>query len=94
MLIEVNEKVSKEAYELALGLKKFVVSIKQSLSDGWQPGSDLPVLLQAVILDLVPAINGIDKIPEEEKENLEAFVTAFLLPVKSLAFELLKKQGV
>jgi len=91
MLIDVNEKVTKEAYELGMGLNKFVLDMRAALADGWQPGSDLPAVLTATINDLVPAVQGVDQLAAEEKENTEAFFTAFMLPVKSLVFKLLAK---
>lgn len=91
-LLDVNQKVSKEAYELADGVKKTILDIKKALEDGWQPGQDLPAVLSAVMVDLVPAVQGIDKMSVEMTEDTEAFVTAFLLPFKSLAFELIAKK--
>lgn len=89
--MEVSVKVTKEAYELSVGLKKFVLDVKQALSDGWQPGQDLPVVMQAAVMDLVPAVQGLESLGAEQKEDLEAFVTALSLPMKELAFSLLKK---
>jgi hypothetical protein len=94
MIVDTQEKVSKEAHELAEGIANTVLSIQKALSDGWQPGQDLPIILNAVLLDLVPKIQGIEKLGSEKEENLEAFVTAFLLPVKKLAFRLFKKTVV
>lgn len=94
MKVEVKLQVSKEAYELGKGLKDLVLNVKKALSDGWQPGQDLPVVIQAVVMDLVPAVQGIEKLDSESKEDLEAFVMAFLVPAKELAFNLLKKDEV
>lgn len=90
MVQDVQVKVSKEAHELGEGLKKFVLSIKGALADGWQPGADIPVVLSAALADLVPAVQGVEKIKDETKEDLEAFVSALVLPAKELAFALLK----
>lgn len=91
MLIDLPiQKGTKEAYELAAGLKQFTLDIKRALADGWQPTQDIPAFLAATITDLVPAVQGVDKLGAEEKENAEAFVTSFLIPSKELAFELLK----
>lgn len=90
MVQDVTVKVSKEAYELGEGLKKFVLSIKGALADGWQPGQDIPVVLTAALSDLVPAVQGVEKVKEEVKEDLEAFVSALVLPAKEMAFALAK----
>lgn len=79
MVVDLNVKVSKEAHELADGMANCVLAIKKALADGWQPGQDLPVVLSAVMTDLVPAVQGVDKLAGEQKENITAFVTAFTL---------------
>lgn len=88
--MEVTQKVTKEAYELGEGCKKTVLAIYKALKDGWQPGQDMPIVFQTIMADLVPAVQGIEKLTEEQKEDQEAFFTSFMLPAKSLAFELLK----
>lgn len=85
-VIQVQVSVSKEASELGDGLVKFVSDVKQALADGWQPGSDLPALLQATIADLVPAVQGVEKLGAEIVENEEAFVTAFMLSGKKIVY--------
>lgn len=90
MVIQTSQNVTKEAFELSSGLKKFVLDIKKALADGWQPGTDLPVVMQAAIMDLVPAVQGLENLGAEKKEDSEAFVTGLLLPMKELGFALLK----
>lgn len=89
--LKLEVEVSKEAYELSTGVKNCILSIRKALKDGWQPGQDMPVIFQAVIADLVPAVQGIDSLSLESKEDLSAFIKAFSLPVQDLAAELLKK---
>lgn len=79
MVVDKTVKVSKEADELADGIARCIVSIRKALADGWQPGSDLPVVLSSVMADLVPAVQGVEKLGAEKKENVQAFVTAFAL---------------
>lgn len=90
-VLDIQVKVTKEAHELSSGLKAFVLHIQKALSDGWQPGADLPVVMQAAIVDLVPAVQGLEGLGAEQKEDVEAFVTGLSLPMKELAFALLKK---
>lgn len=86
MLVNKTVQVSKEADELGEGLVQFLKDVRKALSDGWQPGADLPVFLQATIADLVPAVQGVEKLGEELKENEEAFVSAFLLAGKKAVY--------
>ncbi len=86
MIQEVKVQVSKEAYELGQGVVQFLRDVKQALADGWQPGKDLPVLLQATFADIVPAVQGVDALGAEGSENEEAFVTAFLLAAKQAVY--------
>lgn len=89
--MEVSVKVTKEAYELADGLKKFVLDIKGALADGWQPGADLPVVLSAALADLVPAVQGVEKLGDEAKADVQGFINGLVLPAEALAVALLKK---
>lgn len=86
MRTTVSVEVTKEAHELVEGVVKFLGDLKGALADGWQPGKDLPVLLQATIADLVPAVQGVEKLGVESKEDEEAFVTAFLLGGKKAIY--------
>ena len=86
MVHDVTVQVSKESYELGQGVVKFLAALKQALKDGWQPGADLPVLLNAAILDLVPGFQGVEKLGLEKQENLKAFVTAYSLSGVDAAF--------
>lgn len=79
MTKEISVTVSKETIELMDGLAKFVGAVKTALKDGWQPGSDLPVLLSSTITDLVPALDGIDKVKEELLKEKAAFVRALTI---------------
>jgi len=54
---------------LAVGLGKFAVAVKTSMADGWDLSQDLPALMTAALTDLLPAINGVDQIGDEAKED-------------------------
>lgn len=86
MVQEIPVKVSKEAYELGQGIKKFIRDIKGALADGWQPGNDLPVILAATLADLIPALQGVEKLGSEIKENESAFISAFLQSTIDITF--------
>lgn len=87
----ISVQVQKEAYELGQGVAKFVGDLKQALSDGWQPGQDLPAILQATMADLIPAIQGVEKLGPELKENSKAFVNSFALSGIDMAFVFVPK---
>lgn len=81
--------VSKETYELLIGVARLVEIVKNQVADGWQPGIDIPVIIASAIGDLVPAIQGVEKIKEEIAENKVAFGHALLLG----AAEIVRKAG-
>lgn len=87
-LIEVE--VSVETHELGQGLAKMIASVKQALADGWQPGTDLPVIISSAVSDLVPAVQGVDKIGAEMAENKQAFANAVYLGLSPVAFQFVK----
>ena len=64
---KIEIELPKESYELAVGLGKFAAAVKQSLHDGWQVGEDLPAMIAAALNDLVPSVQGFEKIDEEAK---------------------------
>lgn len=78
---------SKEADELVQGTRKFISSIRKAVSDGWQPAQDVPLILQAAFLDLVPAIQGTEKLANEHGENKRAFVRSFVEGASDLALD-------
>lgn len=83
--------VSKEAEELAQALLNIVRATKSALDDGWQPILDVPAIMIAAVKVLPSALNGIDQIDDEFRENPSALLNAFLLVGSQLAGEFLKK---
>ena len=89
--VEVTSEVSKELYELVDALGQMALAVKAALADGWQVGTDLPVLVAAAMSTLGPAVEGVDKITDEVAEDLGASVLALAVPLAKLLPELLKK---
>lgn len=81
---------AKETLELGEGLAKFVSSLQGALADGWQSGQDLPVLLSAALTDLVPAVQGVEKIKDEVKDP-QSFSNGIYVGVSSIPFLFIKK---
>jgi hypothetical protein len=77
----VQVEVSKEMYELGMGLASVVDAVKQATADGWQPGQDLPAIVVAAIAILPPALQGVDQIKSEIAEDKGAFIAAVALPI-------------
>ncbi len=88
--VMVQTEVAKEVYELGVGLDKMVGAVQHALKDGWQPGQDIPVLLTSAMTDLVPAIQGAEKIAEEAKD-VQAFANGLYLGLGQTAFRFVKK---
>lgn len=87
--VEVPVKVSKEAYELGMALAKLVTDIRGCLKDGFQLGSDLPVVVTSFMSQEVAAgIQGLDKIGDEFAENKAAFAMAFGLAAEKIVEDL------
>lgn len=76
-LIKKEIELPKEASELADGVVNMVVVIKEALADGFQIGTDIPVIITEAITKLIPAIDGFDKLDDEMKENVYKFIMAF-----------------
>lgn len=87
-LIKAEVTVSKEAYELGIALGKIAVAAKKALADGVQV-TDAAALLAVMMTPEVQAgLQGLDKVPEELKDNKAAFVAAFAVAGVKLAEEL------
>lgn len=80
--------------DLMTKLSDFVFQIRKAMADGWQPGKDLPVVLSALMVDLLPVIQNFDKALLEAGDDKEAFVTTIQLGAQSLVFGLLKPVAV
>jgi len=78
-MVEVKVNVSKEAYELMLGIAGFCGAVKQALSDGWQPTQDLPAVMTAAIAHLVPTLEGIVNLPAEAVSETPEFAKALAI---------------
>jgi len=89
--LKIEVEVSKEMYELGIGLGQVVLKMKEALEDGFQVTDDIPVIIQTAIKDLVPAMKGIEQIDDEAKEDLGSFLDAVWLSLKPVVFGLLKK---
>lgn len=90
MKVKLEIEVSKECHELCLGLDKFVGALQVALADGWQLGTDMPLLLSAAFTDLVPAIQGVDQLGAEFAEDKKAAVKALQNGLAEIAFRFVK----
>lgn len=89
--VKVELEVSKEAHELAQGLVEMVKVVKEAMKDGFQVGQDLPAIITAAIAKLPPAIEGLDKLPEELKDP-GAFAKAMVVAASDLVEVFVKKE--
>lgn len=72
--IQFTEDVPKEIHELNMGLLNLTKAVKQALADGWQPMTDVPVIVMAAIHDLGPAVQGLEKVDDEFGEDMPGAV--------------------
>ena len=89
---KIEIEVSKESLELAEGIKQMVLSAKEALKDGWQPGQDIPAIAASAFAALLPAVQGISQVPDEIKEDPAAFAKALACPMADMVADLLKKE--
>ena len=91
MLVKVETEVSKEVYELASGLGKFAVDVKKAIADGFQLGQDASIIIGSLMTNVVPGLDGIDKIPAEAKDDPAATAAGILIGFGPLVKELMPK---
>jgi hypothetical protein len=76
-VIQVPEAVDVAGEKLA----NFLKAVDKAIEDGWQAGQDLPVLLSAAVVDLVPAIASMKGAAEDLKAHPYASGKALVIHV-------------
>lgn len=76
--------VAENSYDLMIKMAAFIAAVKTALADGWQMGSDLPVIVTAAIQDLVPAIQDGQKVGDEYAADKAAVIRAALLGAEEM----------
>jgi len=89
-VMDVMVPVSKETYEMGEALVDLIVKIKGALADGWQIGSDVPVMISAVVTNMAEIIEGMKAAKGEWDQDDAATVAALSLTVAALVKELRK----
>lgn len=82
-------KVAKEAYEVMQVLNKIVVETKLAMVDGFQI-TDVVTVLTKVMPELVVAMQGMDKILPDAKEDLGSTIAAGAVGGMEIAKSLMK----
>lgn len=75
--MKVEIEVTKETYEFGQGIVEILKSVLVAKRDGWNVGQDLPAILMTAVSQLA-AVEGIDKISEEAKNDPAAFGKALM----------------
>jgi len=83
--------VSKEASELSDSVVTLVASIKKHGEDGFQAGEDIPAIVLENLQSLMKGIEGVNKLGDEAKQNLAAFINAWTLGGTEIASMFLVK---
>lgn len=78
-LVKKEVVVTKEASELSDSLVGLVKSGKTALDDGFQAGTDIPVILTENLTGLMNGLGGMEKLGAEAKENKAEFIRAWML---------------
>jgi len=89
--VQVTLDLPKESFELAEGIKKLALSLKEHMKDGFQPITDVPAVVMENLNSMGAALAGIDKIKEEKDEAMASVIKAFALAGADIAEAFLKK---
>lgn len=87
--IDVQLKASKELTELGEGLAKVIGVAAQAAKDGLG-AEDIAPLASSVIMDLVPALDGIEAIKSEFQQDIVAAVNGLLVTANRVLEEVTK----
>ena len=75
MKIKIEVEVAKELSELGDGVAKFLKVLKAEAMDGID-FTDIPSILSSAMADLVPALEGVEKIKDELTQDRSSFINA------------------
>lgn len=89
---KIEMEVPKEAHELFSGMVKIVAAAKEAMADGWDLGTDMPVVITKALVELAPMIQGIDKLDDEFLEDPSAFIKAAVVSAGDIASLFVKKE--
>lgn len=92
MLVEKTVQVPKETMELVQGMVNMTLAAKKALADGWQPGSDIPMIAMSAFNELLVAVQGLDQLDDEFKSAPGKLALVLGLAVDQLVGELTKKE--
>lgn len=90
--IKIEVEVSKETHEACVGMVNMLVAVKLAKADGWQPGKDLPAIALAAFGQMA-AIEGIEQIDDEMREDPVAFSRALALGIADGVSAMQKKDA-
>lgn len=84
--------VSDSSYKVVETLKGVIKAAKDALADGFQPGQDIPKVASENMMQLFTAITEVHNLPDEAKEDVEAFMKAWLVGAAEIGALFLKKE--
>lgn len=87
---QVTVTVAENTYDLTQHLCNYVKALKGALADGWQPGEDVPVLVQTTLVEGLAVMKNVPQLGNEKDENVEAFVKALALGATDIGFAAVK----
>ena len=91
-IVKKEVSVSKEANELAEALVDLVKSVRTHVADGFDPAADIPAILMENLKGLMQGVDGVDKLDDEAKANMSAFLNSWTLAGGQLAGMFLSKK--
>jgi hypothetical protein len=71
----------KETLEMGEAIQNILIATATALKDGWQPGTDVPVVITATIANLGTAVAGAQNIPAEFGEAPGDASLALIAPI-------------
>lgn len=87
---EISVSVESSGHDVMVGLAKIAKACKEALADGFQPGSDLPVIVMEAVKELPAVIAALPAIAPDLAEDKMAFIKGVNLG----AYEVVDALGV
>lgn len=72
----INVTVSEKAFDLTQHLAQYVTALKLAVADGWQPGQDIPAIIQSTITHGYAVVQDLPQLGNEANEDKVAFAKA------------------
>lgn len=88
---QISVEIEKSGYDLLAHMGKLVMAVKAAMADGFQPGTDIPVIVASLVVELPTLVAAIPQVGPEFSEDKIAFIKGANIGLYEMVEPLLSK---